>query len=273
MRRSRIILPREHRLCSLTSFAGLRASASFTPRELFDSGINGAWYDLLDPAGMYQDDTGTTAAVLDGVVGYVPDKSGHGQHITQANAAARPILRQASGQYYLEFGGSDDSLRNHAFFDFGDQYETWCVGSISATADPGQAFFEVGTGSSNTGFMLYCINATSITWRGRDVTANRSCTFPGISIRDDVTRLYTGWSDGTTLTLRQNDGTSVNVSYTAPNANTLSVLSVGQLNPSGSPNALKGTLRELIILAGNVSAARRREVEQYLATRHGVTLA
>jgi hypothetical protein len=44
-------------------------------------------------------------------VGKILDKSGRGNHATQATSASRPILRQdANGKYYLFFDGIDDSL-------------------------------------------------------------------------------------------------------------------------------------------------------------------
>jgi hypothetical protein len=44
-------------------------------------------------------------------VGYIADKSGRGNHLTQADTAKRPVLRQdAGGKYYLEFDGVDDVL-------------------------------------------------------------------------------------------------------------------------------------------------------------------
>jgi hypothetical protein len=48
-------------------------------------------------------------------VGKILDKSGRGNHATQATAASRPILRQdANGKYYLFFDGIDDSLATAA---------------------------------------------------------------------------------------------------------------------------------------------------------------
>jgi hypothetical protein len=48
-------------------------------------------------------------------VGKILDKSGRGNHATQATSASRPILRQdANGKYYLFFDGVDDSLATAA---------------------------------------------------------------------------------------------------------------------------------------------------------------
>lgn len=60
---------------------------------------------------MYQDAAGTIPITSpDQTVGLVLDKSGNGHHLSQPNPTARPILRSASGRYWLEFDGVDDRL-------------------------------------------------------------------------------------------------------------------------------------------------------------------
>jgi hypothetical protein len=63
---------------------------------------------------MWQDSAGTTPAAIDSPVGKINDKSGNGNHATQATAAARPMLREASGLKYLDFDGIDDHLASTA---------------------------------------------------------------------------------------------------------------------------------------------------------------
>lgn len=91
--------------------AALMGSA-FTPAHLFASGEQGVWYDPSDFSTMSQDDAGATPVTATGqAVGRILDKSGRGNHATQATPTSRPILRQDSGgRYYLEFDGTDDSL-------------------------------------------------------------------------------------------------------------------------------------------------------------------
>lgn len=59
---------------------------------------------------MFQDSARTTPAVVDGPVGYLADKSGNGNHATQATSSKRPTLRQVGSFFYLEFDGVDDGL-------------------------------------------------------------------------------------------------------------------------------------------------------------------
>lgn len=88
------------------------SGGSFSPTALFASGESGAWYDTSDLSTMFIDEAGTTPAVVDQPVGRINDKSGRGNHATQATTAAKPILRQdGSGFYYLEHDGVDDWLR------------------------------------------------------------------------------------------------------------------------------------------------------------------
>jgi len=83
----------------------------WSPRSLFAAGEQGVWYDPSDLSTMFEDSAGTTSAVLDGPVGKILDKSGRGNHATQATSTKRPILKQdANGKYYLLFDGVDDAL-------------------------------------------------------------------------------------------------------------------------------------------------------------------
>jgi len=86
--------------------------SAFSPLKLFSAGEEGAWYDPSDLSTMYQDSAATTpVTAVEQPVGYIADKSGNGNHATQATAASRPILREdASGNRYLDFDGVDDEL-------------------------------------------------------------------------------------------------------------------------------------------------------------------
>jgi len=82
---------------------------------LFARGEAGAWYDPSDIATMFQDSAGTVAAAVGAPVGRINDKSGRGNHATQALAGSRPVLRSDSGRLYLEFDGADDDLMSASF--------------------------------------------------------------------------------------------------------------------------------------------------------------
>ena len=87
-------------------------AAAFSPADLFASGEQGVWYDPSDMSTMFQDSAGTTPVTAAGQpVGKLLDKSGRGNHATQATAAKRPLLQTSGGLWWLEFDGVDDVLQ------------------------------------------------------------------------------------------------------------------------------------------------------------------
>lgn len=82
--------------------------APANPNSLFPTGAQGFWFDPSDFGTMFQDDAGTVPVTAVGqAVGRILDKSGRGNHATQATAGNKPVLAQdAGGRYYLEFDGA-----------------------------------------------------------------------------------------------------------------------------------------------------------------------
>ena len=70
----------------------------------------GAYYDVSALSSLYSDTGGTTAAVVDGPVGYMEDLSGNGHHLIASSDGQRPTLRQDGSAYYLEFDNVDDHM-------------------------------------------------------------------------------------------------------------------------------------------------------------------
>ena len=61
--------------------------------ELFANGEQGVWYDPSDFSTMFQDSGGTTpVTAVEQPVGLMLDKSGRGNHASQATATSRPVL-------------------------------------------------------------------------------------------------------------------------------------------------------------------------------------
>ena len=88
------------------------APAVWTPATLFAASEQGVWYDPSDFSTLFQDAAGTVPVTATGQeVGKILDKSGRGNHATQATTASKPILQQdGNGKYYLAFDGMDDSM-------------------------------------------------------------------------------------------------------------------------------------------------------------------
>ena len=64
------------------------------PFSLFANNEQGAWYDPSDYSTLFQNSTGTTpVTAVEQPVGLMLDRSGRGNHATQATSASRPVLR------------------------------------------------------------------------------------------------------------------------------------------------------------------------------------
>lgn len=68
-------------------------SGRFSPARFFSAGQQGCWFDPSDLSTMFQDSAGTTpVTAVAQPVGKILDKSGRGNHATQATSGARPLL-------------------------------------------------------------------------------------------------------------------------------------------------------------------------------------
>lgn len=85
---------------------------TFDPASLFAAAQAGAWFDPSDLSTLWQD-TGAIAPVTSAgqAVARIDDRSGNGNHLVQATAAARPLYQvDSNGKAYLLFDGIDDWL-------------------------------------------------------------------------------------------------------------------------------------------------------------------
>jgi len=75
----------------------------FSIADLFASSEQGAWYGPSDLSTLFQDSAGTTPVTTAGQpVGRMLDKSGNGNHATQATAAARPTYETGPARATLD---------------------------------------------------------------------------------------------------------------------------------------------------------------------------
>lgn len=110
---------------------GTRQVGGFSPATLFAAGEPGGWYDPSDLSTMFQDSAGTTPVTATGqTVARINDKSGRGNHLTQATAASRPI-------YGIEpFGGRRNLLTFTEQFDNAAWVKTNATVSGDSTTAP-----------------------------------------------------------------------------------------------------------------------------------------
>jgi hypothetical protein len=150
------------------------ASTQFTPAALFASGEQGAWYDPSDITTLFQDVAGTSPVTAVGQsVARVNDKSGRGNHATQATTASQPIYQiDASGRPYLNFDGVDDSLATASINFTSTSAVTAFVGLQKSSDAAIGVLFEFGPISSTTNgtfgfFAPITINTGNYRWRVR----------------------------------------------------------------------------------------------------------
>lgn len=137
----------------------------FSPSDLFLGGIQGAWYDPSDLSTLFQDSAGTIAVTaVEQPVGKILDKSGNGNHATQAISAARPTLR---ARYNLLTYSEDWSQA------------IWSkLGNVTVT--PNAATAPDGT---TTADLITFDPINNVTWTGQG----------GITLRNTIAYTYSVW--------------------------------------------------------------------------------
>ena len=90
-------------MTSTPVFYSRGGQVGFTPASLFADGMVGVWYGPSDLSTLFQDSAGTTPVTTAGQpVGLMLDKSGNGNHATQATAAARPTYQTGPARATLD---------------------------------------------------------------------------------------------------------------------------------------------------------------------------
>lgn len=91
------------------SLSRLSMARRFDPRTL---GSLLVWLDAGDSSTLYDSTTGGTTPAVGSGVARMEDKSGNGNHATQATANNRPVRRGSlfAGRDAIEFDGANDSL-------------------------------------------------------------------------------------------------------------------------------------------------------------------
>ena len=119
-------------------------------RGLFSNNEIGVWYDPSDLSTMFQDAAGTLPVTGDGQpVGKILDKSGRGNHATQATTTARPLYKTDGTYHWLQFDGVDDSLSTADALDHASNYSVF-IGVRNQTSSWPAAMLSVRGPSSDT---------------------------------------------------------------------------------------------------------------------------
>lgn len=233
------------------------AVPTWTPAALFASGEQGVWYDPSDFSTLFQDSAGTTPVDAVGQpVGRILDKSGRGNHATQATTAARPILRQSGSLRYLEFDNVDDSLR--ATFTISQPVTRIAGVNLRSLATANDQIF--GGVSANT-CALFNPNTTSLAIFSGSVVGN-------LTIAANTRYVTREVHNNNSSSLRHNNGTPVNGSA-GPNLPGGFTMAASNTNTSYFPLDLFG----VVMINRLLTAEEIVLLETYMAGKSGATLA
>jgi hypothetical protein len=183
-----------------------RAGASTLAKKiaaLFAAGKPGAWYDPSDLASLFQDSAGTIPVTAVGQpVGLMRDKSGRGNHASQAIAINRPLLNQdANGKYCLAFNGTTSCMAT-GNFDLSATDKVTLLAGVKKSNDTAAIIMELGVNVALTAGSFYLVSGndlgvTGYTSIGRGdaassaALASKIATFPApdtavVSIQHDI---------------------------------------------------------------------------------------
>jgi len=100
-------------------------------QALFAGGKVGGMWDMGDMSTLFQDTAGSTPiTAVTQPIGRVNDKSGLGNHATQATAGARPLYQVDGGYGCAQFDATDDALLFPAIT-FGGAFNTFVAGKVT----------------------------------------------------------------------------------------------------------------------------------------------
>jgi len=246
----------------------------FSPASLFAGGTEGAWYDPSDLTTLFQDSAGTTPVTATGQpVGKMLDKSGNGNHATQATLSKRPIYTEGSGLAWLAFDGVDDAIVT-GDVDFTGTDKVTVFAGLLKDSNPASRGTIVNL--KDNGFNKFSLEApipgnTNTRWLHAGATSLRSVT---VELSLDTRVIYTGLSDlgAPSLSLRTNGVAGTPSTLTTGGGNfAVGPLSIGDyVIPNG--RYFDGNLYGLIVAGKTTSVTEITSTEAYMAAKTGVTL-
>jgi hypothetical protein len=243
------------------------------PYTLYSNGEQGAWYDPSDLSTLFQDAAGTIPVTADGdPVGLILDKSGNGNHASQAISSARPIYRTDGTLHWLEFDGVDDRLTSNPLSSNIFSPTTGLIasafsGGIESTVKGVSEEFS-GVNASNR-VVLYADRRTS----------PRRLTAYAVGGTDAYVDLQSAWDGSATVNTARVAGGTL---YGTKNAEAQGDIAVSELFADPTRIGLgrqtvgvlyfSGKMFGGIFRGGVSSEADAQNVAHYLAGKSGVTL-
>ena len=237
------------------------------PASLFAGGAEGAWYDPSDLSTLFQDSAGTTPVTASGQpVGLMLDKSGNGNHATQATAAKRPTYTEGSGLSWLAFDGVDDAMEAPAL----GVTSSALTMLYSATQSGGSAV-DLIFGVENTTANRFQNFTDSSGARKTGAASTSGATFPTYG-DSSVNQIAGAVWNGSAVQNYINGATSGGASSLSGSMDlTEGVIYIGK-SPSYSNLLFTGIFRGGLLINRALSAEEVISFSTYLAAKSGLTL-
>lgn len=233
-------------------------SGGFDPATLFASSEAGAWYDPSDLTTMWTDTAGTTQATVGDAVARIDDKSGNGNHATQATVAHRPILRQTGALYYLEFDGAGDEITATTTAEIITEGCLALAAELNSTSSRSE-FSWIQTGQL---LMHPCFDNIryfdAFSNSGGRLSESLASSNPGLAV-------FLGNATTTAREYRQNGVSEMSGGAPVPSSATVSQI---KLTDTAQPMDVYGA----IVVGRGLTAQEISDTEAYLAGKSGVTL-
>lgn len=243
----------------------------WTPAALFAASEQGGWYDPSDLSTMFQDAAGTVPVTAEGQsVGRILDKSGNGNHATQANASNKPILQSIGGKLALVFDGVDDFL-SIGIIDFTSTDKMTVVAGVTKLSDAAIGSIvelDVGANGLNAFHMQWPLPGTSVGFSsGGSIQISVTASW----LASPASAVLTGVGDisgnlahlrGNGVQLGQNTGDQGTGAYGKK------PLFIGRRN--GSIQSFNGHIYQLIVRGA--LTADLAPIETFTADKIGITL-
>lgn len=238
------------------------------------------WVDAADATTLFQIDSCTVPAVLDGdVVGCWQDKSGNNYHMVQSTTARKPMLRKAvlGGEDVVRFDGTDDRLSsimwgNHIINQIEMFIVTICNDDASsqtfiATRQSGYAqgtgdyFFQMQYRTGAAGDPLRATGYDGVyrtSTHANSSLGTRLCGLRGLAQNYIYSR----------MDLVDGPMSGVVNNWTNPAGGSPALGS----NLSGGSEFADGDIAEAVVYNSVLSSANRTDVETYLSNKWGLGL-
>lgn len=236
------------------------------------AGAAKAWYDPWDIATLFQDSAGTTPTAAAGdPIGRIMDKSGAGNHATQATTTSRPLWQTT----YAAFDGTDDSWATPNI-DFTSTDKLTVIAAVRKLSDAASAVIvesSTSIASNNGAFTLYGPPGAGQAFYAMAAKGTALDTRFAASLAPPVTNVVTGSADIASpgVAIRVN-GATISAA-----ANTLGTgvfgnwpLYIGRRNNALLP--FNGYLFGLIVIGRLLSPDELWVCERYMAQQAGITI-